>query len=162
MNTSEKINQLSKEETIWVYREFLKKMMAEIEVSPAEILNDYLNIPGSDKMLADIASAEPDKLDTTRLSEEDSYILARQLLIGISKDDALEIYLQEFLETEKEETMGISAEILSIGFVLISAIVATSIEVKDGKFSYSSGNISENAVQIVKSIMENMSKIMRG
>ena len=41
--------------------------------------------------------------------------------------------LDDFLENEKKETMGGATEILSIGFVIVSAIVATSVQYKDGE-----------------------------
>ncbi len=67
--------------------------------------------------------------------------------------------LDEFMESYQINTMA-AGIILAIGSVILMTIVSTSLKVEyiEGKLSvsYKSGNISNNAVEMVKSVMTNI------
>ena len=144
MTTLERINQLTDREAIALYERVSRELLTGIP--DAGKIEDQT----SEKFHLD-----QDVLQEVEIPSEYALPLVKESLQRWAKDPALSPVLDNFLDNPVQ-TMGVTI-ILSLGALLITTIASTSIkaEYKDGKwyFSYTTANISDNAVKIVNKFL---------
>ena len=155
MTTLEKIRQLSDNEVLFLYQGFSRFLLNATSVDALDVIK---NPPGdltSDQTLSTIQQLDIDELESVIKPEEVIPVVRMQIELWAQNPDLKEI-LNDYMKSDQDHTMGGGA-ILAIGSVLVMTIVSSSlkIEYKDGKLyiNYDSSNISDNAVEIVKTIM---------
>ncbi|WP_319503378.1 hypothetical protein [uncultured Draconibacterium sp.] len=155
METIKRINELTDNEQLALYHGFLNFVMSRLTNDPLEILEDLPEELKRETELDNLLKANLEDLET-RIEANEVLPVAKEQLQLWAEDEILAPLLEEYMDSNPIKAMA-AGTILAFGAVLLVTIVSTSlkVEVKDGKtsISYSSSNISDNAVEIVKAVM---------
>lgn len=158
MKTTEKLDKLTPDQIISLYQGFSGFLLSKLNVDPEEIIK---NVPV--ELTSDTQMIEVDKLDLEKLDSQvvpvEVIPVAKAQLYQWAENPQIAPLLDEYIESFDFTAMA-AGTILAVGTVLLMTIVSTSVkvEIKDGKksFSYTSENISKNAVELVKAVLSNI------
>lgn len=158
MKTTEKLDKLTPDQIISLYQGFSGFLLSKLNVNPEEILEDFPSELKADTEISEVNKLDPEELDTHVVPGE-VIPVAKAQLYQWAENPQIAPLLDEYMETFDFTAMA-AGTILALGTVLLMTIVSTSVkfEIKDGKksFSYSSENISKNAVELVKAVLSNI------
>lgn len=162
MTTLEKIRQLDDNELITIYNGFSRKLLAGVDVSPLEVLENPPGELNENEEFRKLGSGDLENLETTIVPEEIIPAIRLAVEEWATNPDlatAFDSYLNEPRETEMA-----AGVILTVGVVLVATIIASSVkaEYKDGKFSFSyDSKGSKNTVELVKTLLTGIPETLR-
>lgn len=150
-----KLKQMSDNEILSLYQGFSGYLAKEIQYDAIDVIK---NLPGelsTNETLSLIQQADLEKMDS--LVKPDEVVpVVRTIMEQWAQDPEKSTVLQQYMETHRIHTMD-AGVILAVGSVLVMSIVSSSLKVAytDGKLSvnYDSSNISNNAVEMVKTVL---------
>lgn len=156
MATLKKIQQLNDNETIQLFNGFSGYLQSKLKVEVEELI---AHPPGKLKELDSLGQIQNIDFDMLGmgLAPQEALPTARTLLEIWAADPAIAPMLEDYMASNDINTMAAGA-ILAVGAVILMTVVSTSLKVKyDGgewTVDYDSQNISDNAVEIVKTVLD--------
>lgn len=162
MTTLERIKKLDDNELITIYKDFSRKLLAETDVSPVEVLENPPKELGENEEFQKLDTGDMDDLETAIVPEEVIPAIRMVVEEWATNPDlapAFEAYLDESRDTEMA-----AGVILTVGLVIVATIVTSSVkaEYKDGKFSFSyDSKGAKNTVELVKTLLTGIPETLK-
>lgn len=164
MTTLEKIQQLNDNEVLNLFQGFSAHLMKQIQIDPIDVIKNPPEEVTAIESIKLISKTDSGKMNSI-VNAMEVVPVAKALLEQWASDPEMSPVLDEFLESNPINTMA-AGVILAIGSVILMTIVSTSlkIELKDGNLniSYDTGNISNNAVEMVKAVLNKIPESING
>jgi hypothetical protein len=156
MTTIEKIRNLNDNESLSLFQGFSGYLKNQIQLNEAELIRHPPDVLMDIESLARIQQTELGNLGL-RVQTDEVIPVVRIMLEQWANDPAIAPVLEDYIESNDIHTMA-AGTILAIGAVITMTLISTSLKVSynEGKWkiSYDSKNISSNAVEIVKAVMD--------
>lgn len=156
MTTLEKIQQLNENETIQLFNGFSGYLQSKLKVALKELIAQPPDALKELDTLGQIQQADFDMLGMG-VTPQEALPTAQTLLAIWAADPAIAPMLEDYMASNDIHKMAAGA-ILAVGAVILLTVVSTSLKVKFEKgewiVDYDSQNISDNAVEIVKAVMD--------
>ena len=138
-----------------MFQGFSAHLMKQIQIDAIDVIKNPPEEVTTIEIIKLLSKTDFGKMNSN-VNVEEVVPVAKTLLEQWASDPEMSPVLDEFLESNPINTMA-AGVILAIGSVILMTIVSTSLKVefKDGKLSisYDTSNISDNAVEMVKTVM---------